>query len=101
MKFAEMLRKLRDDAGLTQVQLADRAGIPVTSLRNHEQGQRLPSWSAVVKLARALGVPTDKFAECDEVAAERSAATAATAPKPAKKPTLKKPSTRPSPRQRK
>jgi transcriptional regulator with XRE-family HTH domain len=70
MPFKDLLRKLRDKAGLTQEQLAERAGIPLGSLRNHEQGQRLPSWSAVVKLARALGVSTDVFAQCDEVTAE-------------------------------
>ncbi|QJW92951.1 helix-turn-helix domain-containing protein [Frigoriglobus tundricola] len=67
MRFAELLRELREKAGLTQQQLADRAGLPVTSLRNHEQGQRSPSWAAVVKLAKALGVTADTFSVCDEV----------------------------------
>ncbi len=35
------------------------------SIRNHEQGQRQPSWPAVVKLALALGVSTDVFAICE------------------------------------
>src|SRR5438270_186206 len=68
MKFKDMLRELRAAAGLTQQQLADRAGVPLPSLRGHEQGQRLPSWASVVKLARALGVSTDTFSACDEVA---------------------------------
>lgn len=67
MRFMELLRDLREKAGLTQQQLAEKADIPIGSLRNHEQGQRLPSWAAVVKLARALGVSTDVFAACDEV----------------------------------
>lgn len=67
MRFAELLRELREKAGLTQQQLADRAGLPVTSLRNHEQGQRSPSWAAVVKIAKALGVTADTFSVCDEV----------------------------------
>ena len=67
MRFAELLKELREKAGLTQQQLADRAGLPVTSLRNHEQGQRSPSWAAVVKLAKALGVTADTFSACDEV----------------------------------
>ena len=69
MKFKDLLRDLRKSAGLTQEQLALKAGIPVTSLRGHEQGQRIPSWASVVKLARALGVSTDVFSECDEVKA--------------------------------
>ncbi len=67
MPFAELLRELRLKAGLTQQELADRAGLPVTSLRGHEQGQRSPSWGAVVKLAKALGVTADTFSVCDEV----------------------------------
>jgi len=71
MLFKELLRQLREQAGLTQEQLAEQAGIPLSSLRSHEQGQRLPSWPAVVKLAKALDVPTDKFAGCDEIANEK------------------------------
>jgi transcriptional regulator with XRE-family HTH domain len=67
MKFKDVLIDLRKRAGLTQEALAAKAGLPVGSLRCHEQGQRLPSWVSVVKLARALGVLTDVLAECDEV----------------------------------
>ena len=67
MRFKDILRSLRHRAGLTQIQLAERAGLPLGSLRNHEQGQRIPSWAAVVKLAKALRVSTDVFANCDEV----------------------------------
>ncbi len=70
MKFMDLLRELRKKAGLTQEELAARAGIPLPSLRGHEQGQRVPSWASVVKLARALGVPADAFSDCDEVQAE-------------------------------
>jgi transcriptional regulator with XRE-family HTH domain len=67
MRFKDVLKGLRAQAGLTQEQLAERAGIPLPSLRGHEQGQRVPSWASVVKLARALGLSTDAFADCDEV----------------------------------
>lgn len=69
MRFAEKLKGLRKAAGLTQEALARRAGVPLPSLRGHEQGQRVPSWASVCRLARALGVPTDAFAECEEVKA--------------------------------
>jgi hypothetical protein len=58
------------NAALTEQQLADKAGIPLPSLRGHEQGQRVPSWASVVKLARALGVSTDALADCEEVATD-------------------------------
>jgi transcriptional regulator with XRE-family HTH domain len=64
MLFKDLLRQLREKAGLTQEQLAQKAGIPLSSLRSHEQGQRQPSWQAVVKLSKALGVTTDTFSEC-------------------------------------
>jgi DNA-binding XRE family transcriptional regulator len=78
MKFKDKLRQLRKEAGVTQEELAHRAGMPVHSVRNHEQGQRQPSWPAVIKLARALGVSTEEFASCDseeeqETEAKRSA----------------------------
>jgi transcriptional regulator with XRE-family HTH domain len=73
MLFKDKLRELRLAAGLTQENLARKAGMMVASLRNHEQGQRSPSWLAVVKLAKALEVSTDVFAECalEEEEAER------------------------------
>jgi transcriptional regulator with XRE-family HTH domain len=71
VEFKDVLQNLRKEAGLTQQQLAKRAGLPVGSLRGHEQGQRIPSWPSVVKLAKALGVSTDAFAGCDEVKAPK------------------------------
>jgi len=66
MLFKDRLRQLREAAGLTQEQLATKANLPLGSLRNHEQGQRQPSWSAVVKLSKALGVSADVFSDCDD-----------------------------------
>jgi transcriptional regulator with XRE-family HTH domain len=67
MRFKDILRDLRKKAGLTQEQLADKAGIPLPSLRGHEQGQRVPGWASVVKLAKALGVTCEVFSDCDEI----------------------------------
>jgi DNA-binding XRE family transcriptional regulator len=82
MRFKDLLRELRIKAALTQEQLAERAGVPLPSLRGHEQGQRLPSWKSVVKLARALNVSTDIFSDCEEVELPE--------PPPRKKPSKKK-----------
>lgn len=65
MKFKDKLKELRKKAGLSQEELAEKAGLKLHSIRNHEQGQRNPSWPAVVKLSRALGVSTEEFASCD------------------------------------
>jgi transcriptional regulator with XRE-family HTH domain len=80
----DLLRKLRKEAGLTQEELASKAGVPLTSLRGHEQGQRVPSWASVVKLAKALSVPTDAFSECDEVRVEPDTASPRTSERPKK-----------------
>jgi DNA-binding XRE family transcriptional regulator len=65
MKFKDKLKELRLKAGLTQQELAKKAGMTLHSIRNHEQGIRLPSWPAVVRLAKALAVTTDEFAACE------------------------------------
>jgi transcriptional regulator with XRE-family HTH domain len=57
-----MLQDLRKKAGLSQSGLARKAGLPVRSIQNWEQGHRLPKGRAVVTLAEALGVrPQDLF----------------------------------------
>jgi transcriptional regulator with XRE-family HTH domain len=53
------LKYWREIKGFSQSELADLAGVPLNSLQNWEQGSREPLWSAVVKLAAALGVSTE------------------------------------------
>jgi transcriptional regulator with XRE-family HTH domain len=62
--FGERLQRLRNEAGLTQMGLADRAGVPLTSLRNWEHDRREPLVSVLFKLAAALGVDCRAFADC-------------------------------------
>jgi transcriptional regulator with XRE-family HTH domain len=57
--LGQRIARLREAAGLTQKGLAERAGLPFTSLRNWEQDAREPLASAVGKLAVALGVSAD------------------------------------------
>jgi transcriptional regulator with XRE-family HTH domain len=61
MAFAELIQKLREQAGLSQSQLAKRAGVPVRSIQNWEQGHRQPRPPALLPLAEALGVPVEKL----------------------------------------
>jgi transcriptional regulator with XRE-family HTH domain len=56
MSFAKRLKKLRTDAGLTQLDLADRTGIPLGALDKLESGEREPTWREVQLLCNALGV---------------------------------------------
>jgi transcriptional regulator with XRE-family HTH domain len=68
MLFKDKLKAMRDAAGLTQEQLAERSGVPLGSIRGYEQGQRSkPSLPVAVKLARALGTVCDSFAACEDI----------------------------------
>ena len=73
MTFAEKLRQLRDAAGLTQEQLAERSGINLWTIRGYEQGRREPNWKGVLSLAQAIAVAAEVFAECDESMPEEQA----------------------------
>jgi transcriptional regulator with XRE-family HTH domain len=59
--FGARLKELREAAGFSQKELAERAGLAQASVSNWEQNLREPSWSNVVALAAALGVRTDAF----------------------------------------
>ena len=66
--FAERVKELRVRAGLTQEALAERAGLLVFSIRNWEQGHREPRWADFCKLAKALSVCCQDFADVEGVA---------------------------------
>lgn len=60
--FAANLRRLRVEAGLTQQQLADRAGpLHRTEISLLEHAGREPRLRTIVVLARALGVGVDEL----------------------------------------
>jgi transcriptional regulator with XRE-family HTH domain len=59
--FAQRLRELREAAGLTQEQLAERAGLYPFSLAKLEQGVHEPTWPTVLDLGAALGVEVGAF----------------------------------------
>ena len=60
-EFASRLKALREQAGLSQGQLAERAGMNMFSIAKLEQGRREPSWATVLALAAALGVDCTAF----------------------------------------
>jgi DNA-binding XRE family transcriptional regulator len=64
--FAAALKRLREESGLSQAALADRAGMNVFGIAKIEQGLREPGWATVLKLSAALGV------ECTAFCAEMS-----------------------------
>ncbi len=76
MSFGRHLRALREEAGLSRVELARRAGVPVSTLRNWEAHRGFPSTRSAgpfMRLAAALGVPVKRLAEGVEDTAEDEA----------------------------
>jgi len=64
--FGSYLRSLRTKAGLSQEELADRAGIHVTYLSGVERGLRNPSIRNVRRLAQAMGIQTRELFSFEE-----------------------------------
>lgn len=54
--FGQAVRELRMAGGLTQEELADRAGLDRSYIGGVERGERNPSLSVVEKIAEGLGV---------------------------------------------
>jgi transcriptional regulator with XRE-family HTH domain len=61
MGFTDMLKEAREKKGLSQSALAAKAGLPLRSLQNWEQGRRVPRLPEVVKLAKAVDTPLDQL----------------------------------------
>jgi transcriptional regulator with XRE-family HTH domain len=68
--FGERLKELREAAGLTQPELAERAGLNRFGIAKLEQGVREPTWATVQALAKALGVRCSAFEAVAEAPTE-------------------------------
>lgn len=55
MDVATFLRACRSEAGLTQRQLADRAGTSAAAVCHYERGTRVPRADTLVRLVAATG----------------------------------------------
>src|SRR5947209_18212814 len=61
--FAGRLKELREQAGLTQQQLADRAGLTRDGVAQLGRGRRKPAWETVVALISALECGAEAFTQ--------------------------------------
>jgi len=57
------IRAAREEKRLTQMALAERAGLHPTYLSGVETGQRNVSWTALSQIAQALGMPISELAK--------------------------------------
>src|SRR4051794_41393484 len=62
MDFSEVLRSRRVALGLSQAELAERAGVSSRQLARYEAGEQQPVLSAAVALAEALGISLTQLA---------------------------------------
>lgn len=61
MKFNERLRAVRKERGLTQAELAEKAGIAINSVRLYESGKVVPKIDTVRKITSALRMSVNDF----------------------------------------
>ena len=61
MKFNERLKKLREEKGLTQVQLSELTGISARMIQKYESGNARPRLDAAEKIAKALNITADQL----------------------------------------
>lgn len=76
-RLGRRLAQLRQDAGLTQAQLADAVGIAFESVSRHERGATLLGLSRLRELAGVLGVELQDFFPPTNDEPERQAALSA------------------------
>jgi transcriptional regulator with XRE-family HTH domain len=57
--FGERLRKVREDKGLSQAQLAEKSGLQPSAISHFELNRRSPSFDNLKRLADALSVTID------------------------------------------
>jgi transcriptional regulator with XRE-family HTH domain len=62
VNFGEVLRRLRQEAGLSQAGLAAAAGIHRRQIHRYESGEQQPALDVAQRLASALGVTLDELA---------------------------------------
>src|ERR1035438_10231175 len=67
MNLGKTLKKVREAKGLSQKELAGLLKMPQPQYSRIEGGKTDPSFPAVVKIAKALGVTLSELFEADEI----------------------------------
>ncbi|MBP2072288.1 helix-turn-helix domain-containing protein [Thermoanaerobacterium butyriciformans] len=57
--FPERLRRLREEKGLLQRELAEKLNLSRVAITHYEQGKRFPEWGTLQKMADLFNVSVD------------------------------------------
>lgn len=68
MDFSEKIKKLRAEHGMTQAQLAQKAGLAEISIRQYELRRRKPNYDALMSIAKVFNID---ISELNEAAPDR------------------------------
>ena len=61
MAIAANLRHQRKKAGLTQIELAEKLGVSIATLRRWESGETAPTGTRIIELANMLHISPDEI----------------------------------------
>ena len=61
MSLSLNIRMLRKKAGLTQIELAEKIGVSIATLRRWEAGETAPTGTRIIELAERLGTSPDSI----------------------------------------
>lgn len=61
--ISRAIKRLRNNAGLTQVELAERIGISQGSLSSYENGKDIPSVNTLIRMADVFKCTLDELVE--------------------------------------
>lgn len=61
--ISRAIKRLRNNAGLTQVELAERIGISQGSLSAYESGKDIPSVNTLIRMADVFNCTLDELVE--------------------------------------
>jgi len=64
------LKKLRNDVGMSQKELADKLGVSDTVIVNYENGKKTPNLKRLVQMADILKCTLDDIIELDKAIEE-------------------------------
>lgn len=59
--FAENLKRLREEKGMTQAELAKRVGIAQSMIAQYERYMKIPTITVGVSIAKTLGTTCEKL----------------------------------------